>query len=432
MVRPFYFNCVFWGKTYRQYFLELLVASLLSPQNLPALNPARKSQFLIVTTIEDWNALQSERLFLNLKDFVEPVWFEMPFPQNDEPKMLVMSKGHQLVSSRTFADQAYGIFVTPDLVLSDGSILSLERLAERGKKVVLSVAIRFAQESLLEEMKCEGYFRPGSPMVLPPRELMRMALRHLHSETLRYEFDAPYFAQMPISVYWKMPREQALIIYSFSWAPLLVDYGGLKNHDVSTFDNWTLDGDYISRNFPNPDDVHVVTDSDEIALVSFTKESDLHFDLQPDPLLKIPILGNSLKIQLIRSLKDSSIIDDLKRTIFQVPVVLHANEISDPILKLKAKTAGIILRTYTSEDKILSWWDRFLNLSGKILRKVQRVSSILWGGNFRLHLAGWVCCRIQDWSPFVKPILSRIGLENVGRRVVIRMLEAIVYGRLLR
>ena len=117
-------------------------------------------------------------------------------------------------------DRGYGVFVTPDLVLSDGSIAAMERLAEAGKKVVLSVAIRFRQETLLEEMKQQGYFKPGQPLVLPVRDLMRMALRNLHTETLRYEFDAPYFADMPFSVYWRVPNGHGMIIHSLSWAPL--------------------------------------------------------------------------------------------------------------------------------------------------------------------------------------------------------------------
>ena len=63
-----------------------------------------------------------------------------------------------------------------------------------------------------------------------------------------------------------------MIIHSFSWAPLLVDYSAIKKHDTSTFENWTLDGDYIFQNFKNIDLIHVVEDSDEIMLVSFTSE----------------------------------------------------------------------------------------------------------------------------------------------------------------
>ncbi|HEY3198788.1 MAG TPA: hypothetical protein VGJ57_12330 [Nitrospirales bacterium] len=328
-LRPFYFTVIFWGDAHRRYFLDLLLASLLSPNNIPVLNPARKSKFLIVTTRSDWDALQSEPLFQQMTRYLEPVWFEMPFPQPDDLKMLVMSRGHKQVTMRAFADRAYGIFVTPDLVLSDGSVAAMQRLAEAGRKVVLSVAIRFAQETLLQELERQGYLKSGQSLVLPARDLMRIALQHLHTETLRYEFDAPYFADLPISVYWWVPEGHGMIIYSFSWAPLLVDYAALRDHDASTFDEWTMDGDYIHRNFPDPDDVYVCRDSDELVLVSFTKEADLHFDLTVDPRRRWwNRFAVSAKAQRIWDLRDSPIMDPLKRSIFQQPVYLHSTDLT--------------------------------------------------------------------------------------------------------
>lgn len=227
-LRPFYFTVVFWGAEHRGYFTDLLVASLLSPNNIPALKRERQNKFLIVTTLEDWRALQDHVLFQRLCRYVEPVFFEMPFPRKRDLKMLVMSRGHKQVSMKAYEDGAYGVYVTPDLILSDGSVAGMERLAEQGKKVVLCVAIRFRQETMLPAMEQGGFLKKGCPLAITSRQLMALALSNLHSETLRYEFDAPYFADSPISVYWWHSRGTSMIIYSFSWAPLVVDYGARK------------------------------------------------------------------------------------------------------------------------------------------------------------------------------------------------------------
>src|SRR5438128_1238760 len=155
-LRPFYFTVVFWGAEHRGYFTDLLLASLLSPNNIPALKSERRNKFLIVTTSADWKAIQAHPMFRLLQQYVEPVWFEMSMPQLNDSKMLVMSQGHKQVAMRSFEDGAYGVFVTPDLILSDGSVAAMERLAEAGKKVVLSVAIRFRHETLLPEIEREG------------------------------------------------------------------------------------------------------------------------------------------------------------------------------------------------------------------------------------------------------------------------------------
>ena len=346
-LRPFYFGVIFWGEVYRGYFTDLLLASLLSPNNIPALDPRRGNKFLIAAPRADWDAIQDTPTFRLLRAYVEPEWLNLEVGPDDhrmDRKMRAMSRGHRLVASRAFEDRAYGVFVTPDLILSDGSVAAMERLARSGKKVVLAVAIRYQHEPILARLEGAGYLRPGQPLSIGSRDLMRLALPHLHSETLQYEYDAPWFAASPVSVYWRVPRGAGIIIYSFSWAPLVVDYGALAYHDTKTFDQWTLDGDYIYRNFPSPSDVHVVIDSDEIALVSFTKESDLHFQLRPYLTGRPRWIVNWYKTRLIRALKDSSVIDPLKRYIFPTAVYLHFGRISDAWARKRRKTARIIAK----------------------------------------------------------------------------------------
>ncbi len=346
-LRPFYFAAIFWGPVYRDYFTDLLLASLLSPNNLPALDPRRGNKFLIATPRSDWDAIQEHPMFRLLRAYAEPEWLGLEVSPDDhrmDRKMRAMSRGHQLVASRAFEDRAVGVFVTPDLILSDGSVAAMKRLLEVGKKVVLAVAIRYQHEPILTELERAGYLKPGQPLAIGSRDLMRIALRYLHSETRRYEFDAPWFEASPVSVYWQVPRGNGMIIHSFSWAPLVVDYGALDHHDTKTFDHWTLDGDYIYRNFPTPSDVHVVTDSDEITLVSFTKESDLHFELRPYLAGRPRWITDWYKARLIRALKNSSVMDPLKRHIFPTPVYLHAGEISPDWAQTRRQAARIIAR----------------------------------------------------------------------------------------
>ena len=354
-LRPFYFTVVFWGARHRGYFTDLLVASLLSPNNIPSLKRDRRSKFLIVTTKQDWEVLQRQHLFQQLCQYVEPVFLEMPFPNEHDLKMLVMSKGHKQVSLMAYKDEAYGVYLAPDLILSDGSVAAMERLAEQGEKVVLCVAIRFCQETLLPALEQSGFLKAERPLAISSRELMALALRNLHTETLRYEFDAAYFADYPISVFWWETPGRGMIIHSFSWAPLVVDYGHLKAHDTSTFEKWTLDGDYIFRNFPEPSDVYVVNDSDEIALVSFTKESELHFDLVPDPKkANYGVLTETYKIGLVRSLLSSDVMDPLKRRIFPQRVLLHSEPITatwDAAMTQSAKIVRDVCRSPTKEDQ---------------------------------------------------------------------------------
>src|SRR6266496_4540043 len=75
---PFYFIVTFWGQRYREWFCRFPLASLLSCKNIPALKNKNESRFLICTTFNDWEALQVERNFRRLTDYITPVFFEIP------------------------------------------------------------------------------------------------------------------------------------------------------------------------------------------------------------------------------------------------------------------------------------------------------------------------------------------------------------------
>lgn len=346
---PFYFICVFWGAEFRLLFQRFCLASLLSPKNIPALDNRTANRFVICTTAEDWTALQQTAEYRLMIRVIEPLFIEIPAPQSRGNKYLVMSSGHRLAAERAFHDGAYGVFLTPDLVLSDGSVAELRRRAEAGAKVVLVAAIRFTSEGCLPKLEELRDSRPDAPLTLPPRTLMAIALRHLHPETLRYDWDTPSFAAFPYSVFWRVAGGDDIVLHSFSWAPLLIDYTALAAHDVATFENWTLDGDYVYRNFPNPDDVHIVTDSDDIALVSFTSLRDMPGPVGDQPGTKNwykrwPVVGHLYRIWRLHFVYHCAGMDPLKQRIFPIGVRFHAEDPSPAWQTTERQTARLIKR----------------------------------------------------------------------------------------
>lgn len=326
--RAFYFTVVFWGKEFRDYFITLLLASLLSPNNIPVLENKKDSRFVIATTEEDWNAIQNETLFLLLKSFIDVIYINLDI-STDMSKMRLMSQGHKQISEVLFANKAIGVFVTPDLVLSDGAVVALQQRVSEGKKVVLCPAIRFEYQGCMRDFNQLGVMQPGKPMILPPRQLMTVALRNLHSETKTWLWDEPYYAHNPVCSMWRLPGGDNFVLHGYSWAPLAVDYASLQTHDTTTFDFSTLDQDYVYKNFGVSEDIYVVTDSDEMALVSFTDENDLHIPLVPHVSYQVPGLRNCINKDKLRRFHYSSLhgMDPLKRELVQETVLLHTTNI---------------------------------------------------------------------------------------------------------
>lgn len=330
LISPFYFGTVFWGEEYREYFLRYCLASLLSPGNIPVLPRKDKSLFFICAPAEDWEALQRDPTFVALNAQLAVIHIDLPLDVvRQRSTMQTMSWGHREITSRAFDARVCGVVFCPDIILSDGSITKLVESIERGNVVVLAPGLRFRTETLLPEIANRGLLQPGQPLTVSGRELAQLVLPHLHSETQCYRWESPHFWDPPVSCIWDAPEGDGLIVHTFSWAALLIDYGRLAKHDTDVFERWTMDGDYVFANFGDTHGVHVVTDSDDILMISFTREAVWSLPLVERWSARIPWLEQYRKRFVLRRFMYSEVIDPLKRRIFRVPVRIHANEISE-------------------------------------------------------------------------------------------------------
>ena len=137
---------------------------LLSTNNIPALSQTQRNDscFLIVTTSKDWSYLQGSSNFRRLKTLIKCRHIEMPALEHVRNKMSIMSQGHKLASEEAFRNKAMGVYLTPDLILSDGAVTTLSRLGQQGKAAVLCLAVRFSEEGFLDELKRKGALKTDS------------------------------------------------------------------------------------------------------------------------------------------------------------------------------------------------------------------------------------------------------------------------------
>ena len=344
-LRPFFFIVVFWGDSYRQNFLNLCVSSLLSENNLPALEPNSANRFLVCTTLAEWEAMQGDPIFEKLASFILPEWVEMEAPAPDASKMAVMSSGHKLLTSRVFEARAYGAYISPDCIFSDGYCLELQRHARAGKRLVLQGMVRFEKEGVENELKELGLLKKDQPTTVPPRQLIGIGLRNLHSYTKTTNWDAPCFSDYPVYCYWDVPGEDGIVLYTHAWIPVLMDYGRMDNHDMSTFDDWTIDGDYLHKNFDALDmdiDLHIIVDSDELAILGLTEKDEGQMVLNENWLKSWRGTATLIKGCLIGNVYFSPVIDPFKREIFNNPIRLHSADFSDEWELVESKSLTIL------------------------------------------------------------------------------------------
>lgn len=463
--RPFYLIVAFWGQEYRQHFLQLCLPSLLSPGNIPSLLGKRSCRFLICTTSEDWTALSADPLFDFLKQNADPVFVELcglvpdflrdvfhekirrglgggsePSTQGQSlvspleiatpgafgelqalgremgveltghheyaARILFMSAGHKACAAQAHQDQAFGIFLAPDMVLSDRALTYLDELANLGKKVVMVSACRFSLESAILEFQKKGLMVPGQPLVLPSRKLVEVVFECMHPETACFEFDSPFFCNPATSSFWKIPGDSGVLLHSFFWAPLLVSYWGMETHHLDYFDTGgTTDGKYIAMHFDCDKDITSVTDSDEMFLASFTPQKEYYYSVKKGFLKQIPVLNRLYKMFLIRRSLYGPMGDKIKRNLYGCPIRLHSQPLSNgweivenqamKVVKRAMKPPGIWGRT-----AINALWVKDLFSGGTFFGR-------FW--NVALYCMGKLP---TQWRQQLKKLIGKSGLRK--------------------
>jgi len=346
--RPFYFIIVLWGERFRDYFLDLCLSSLLAPGNLPSLATQQRSRLLVCTRPDDWAAINDSRIFQLVKQYVDPVYLEIPPCPADVDGCVHMGIGHCRALQMAYEAQAYPFVLTPDSIFSNGTVARIQELASQGVELALIPALRFAEEPLFENLKKVGIFPRGrngapEPISLDSRKLVGMALASMHSETMTYEWDASYFHSTPSATWWRVPDEDGIVVHSLSWAVALLDFAAVPKHDTSTFDHWTFDGDYVHKNLGNIKRVHLVLDSDEMFIASWAPLSDKPYDLTPQPLLKKRFVGNIVRKARFKSWFHSGVFDPLKQEIFFKPAQWHSRPLNERWTAIETRALTTLL-----------------------------------------------------------------------------------------
>jgi hypothetical protein len=337
-LRPFYFVVVVWGREYRDYFLEYCLPSLLSPNNIPALNGRRPAKFLFASTPEDWDAMRATAIFQKLEKYVEPVYLELP-PRGDRPFWLHSIVGHKMCCEMAARDGVYRILVCPDTMFSDGAIKQFHEVAVDGAEVVLSLVTPLTRTDLFLKALSELGLRPqisardtGIPIVASARQIVSLAMRAMHGSSRIQEWEAPYFSRFASTPWWAVPSTDGGVMDGNFWDLFLVDYAAVR-HDGSALDNRGFDGDYIGRTISNLETIYFVRDSDEMHVVSWASLAE--------PPLQRRRGGEFAKGVAFRVSAYSPIFNDFQRNTLLMPTLVHGGDLGEDWNAVEAK----VLRT---------------------------------------------------------------------------------------
>ena len=252
---PFVFSTPVWGAGHTGLFLNVSLPSLLSPGNLPGLASNAQSRYLIYTLPEYEKDIRTALSFQRLARLL-PVEIRFIREKIVSPHR-AMSDCHIDSFRRAEEASAAAVFLPPDCVWSDGSMVRLEALTQSGKSVVHISGIRLDRDGFIPELGSH-YSENRAVLSLKARGLVAMGLRHLHPIARSHFFNEYEGGLMPANLVW-IVGDEGLLLRCFHLHPLMV-----KTQVPSAEFKSTIDDDLALRACPDVTRDYVVTDSDEI------------------------------------------------------------------------------------------------------------------------------------------------------------------------
>ena len=342
-MRPFDFMVPFWGRRYREYWVDLSLPSLLATNNLPLLDVADGHRFLIATTEEDWHAICDLPIMARLRRYAVPVWIKIDLlPEGEDASgydaytnsVRLQNKAQKALVSAAGARRCYGSLLFPDVLYSDGFVAALLRLAREGYQGALLPAMRQIEEDVLSELTARGYLPAGEkssltsrPLHVPQRVMADLAVRHLHPEMILYDQTRPTQRFIIPFRYWRL--NGGLVLHSFYGCLPFIDYAAMPEDHAACLEQGVLENVYASRNFSRFTRVHVVADSDEFAVVSLTPR-EVNWSPPDDfaPLARwFPGVARLVNIRHSMQAYAGVCQDAVRRNLFLTPVRWHRDNL---------------------------------------------------------------------------------------------------------
>lgn len=263
------FHCitVVWGQSYTDLFLKVALPSLLTEGNMGALRDQKGSLYRILTKSADAERMRQSTIFQRLQDFiaVDVVLIDTIEVQR---KHCALTECHKLAVATADEAKAALIFLSPDAVWSDGAFRKIVELISKGKRVVMIAGIRILKETFTPAFLREYLASDGLSAAISSRDLVKLALQHLHPYSRSLFWDAAETNFSPSHFYWNVPDE-GMLLRCFHLHPFAVN-PQLRGQSVAI----TVDHDYFSRACPNLSDTYIVEDSDELIGIELSAISD--------------------------------------------------------------------------------------------------------------------------------------------------------------
>lgn len=256
---------VLWGKPYVDLFLDLSLPSQLAPGNIPALQCLPGVKYKIYTTHADEEVIRAHPSFHRLSQLV-PVQIksvhsfdEFGFVSDivNDGKFSILMKFCNMAIADADLENAAVTFLTPDFIMADNTFSRMLEICRTGYRTILILTLRLFKETSMPDF-LDNFYNPETGVLqAAPRDLVRVGYKHLHFIERGYIW-GPGMSGFPIHAYWPVQND-GLIAHCYYLHPLVI-----FPRQRGFMPVLTIDVDYVDRVCPDPKDIYIVRDSDEL------------------------------------------------------------------------------------------------------------------------------------------------------------------------
>ena len=263
-LRPFYFGVPVWSSSYVDLFLSACIPSLLAAGNVPGLPDKQSSKFVIYTGIADYHRIRLSRSYTELGKLldtrIELIDWRARHPHS------VMTDCYNDLSHRCRAADAIAVFITPDLILSDGSLTYISDRMARGKQIVLIAGVRLDKEECLVEL-IPRYDRTTNSISFSGREMVSTMLDRLHPISRSLFWSGREFNRHPSHLYFSAGAE-GFLAHCFHLHPIAARVSLMPQVSETT-----IDDDLACSPTWRSDEIEIIDDSDNATCFEISPKS---------------------------------------------------------------------------------------------------------------------------------------------------------------
>ena len=315
-----------WGRKFVHQFLDLGLATLLAPGNVPALAEALPTRFIILTKFEDECLIRQHRAFRQLCEVCPTEIRLIDHLITGSNYSTTLTLGYTEVVRATGAEMldTCFFFLVSDYVIADGSLRSVLHRMLSGKSGVLVGNFNVVLEDALPWLQ-ERLNRSTDALAMHSREMLQWAFNYLHPTTVANTVNIPFNHNTHTNrLFWRVDGRTLLARF------YLMHMICVRPETTQFIIGSSCDYSFIPEMCPS-DNVEVITDSDDYLVVEMQPRTHESRFLKSGPL-RTKALAKSLSSWTTARHRENS----------HYSVVFHAGPLSSAYAEAAAQAERFI------------------------------------------------------------------------------------------